>query len=129
MIKVKVAFLKVRLFPVNQGFLKTFQIALIGWIKAGPPKNVNSTEKEKLNPSPLVTRLKLTGLLNGSLAEKRIWPFSQDAVNPERATDWLAHDNDEKFKEIEPELASAIVHSYSSSTSCGVYVTLYIGPS
>jgi len=25
-------------FPVNQGFLKTFQIVLIGWIKAGPPK-------------------------------------------------------------------------------------------
>jgi len=23
-------------FPANQGFLKTFQIALIGWIKAGP---------------------------------------------------------------------------------------------
>jgi len=25
-------------FPANQGFLKTFQIALIGWLKAGPPK-------------------------------------------------------------------------------------------
>jgi len=25
-------------FPANQNFLKTFQIALIGWIKAGPPK-------------------------------------------------------------------------------------------
>jgi len=24
--------------PANQGFLKTFQIALIGWIKAGPLK-------------------------------------------------------------------------------------------
>jgi len=26
-------------FSVNQGFLKTFQIVLIGWIKAGPPKS------------------------------------------------------------------------------------------
>jgi len=25
-------------FPANQGCLKTFQIALIGWIKGGPPK-------------------------------------------------------------------------------------------
>jgi len=25
-------------FPANQSFLKTFQIALIGWIKAGPSK-------------------------------------------------------------------------------------------
>jgi len=25
-------------FPANQGFLKTLQIARIGWIKAGPPK-------------------------------------------------------------------------------------------
>jgi len=24
--------------PANQSFLKTFYIALIGWIKAGPPK-------------------------------------------------------------------------------------------
>jgi len=38
MIKTKVAFLKGRLFPANQGFLKTFQIVLIGWIIAGPPK-------------------------------------------------------------------------------------------
>jgi len=36
MIKTKVAFLDGRLFSANQGFLKTFQIALIGWIKAGP---------------------------------------------------------------------------------------------
>jgi len=33
MIKTKVAF-----FQKNQGFLKTFQIALIGWVKAGPLK-------------------------------------------------------------------------------------------
>jgi len=26
-------------FSANQGFLKTFQIVLIGWIKAGPPKS------------------------------------------------------------------------------------------
>jgi len=32
MIKTKVAFLEGRLFPANQDFLKTFQIALIGWI-------------------------------------------------------------------------------------------------
>jgi len=38
MIKTKVAFLESRLFSVNQGFLKTFQIALIGRKKAGPPK-------------------------------------------------------------------------------------------
>jgi len=39
MIKTKVAFLEGRLFPANQGFLKTFKIAVIGWmIKAGPPK-------------------------------------------------------------------------------------------
>jgi len=38
MIKVKVAFLEGRLFSANQGFLKAFENALIGWIKAGPPK-------------------------------------------------------------------------------------------
>jgi len=55
MIKTKVAFLEGRLFSsqsdlfenfsnwagfftANQRFLKTFQIALIGWINAGPPK-------------------------------------------------------------------------------------------
>jgi len=38
MIKTKVAFLQGRLFPANQSFLNTFYIALIGWIKAGPPK-------------------------------------------------------------------------------------------
>jgi len=38
MIKTKVDFWRTGLFPVNQNFLKTFQIALIGWIKAGPPK-------------------------------------------------------------------------------------------
>jgi len=38
MIKTKVAFWKASFFPANQGFLKTFQIALIGWIKADPPK-------------------------------------------------------------------------------------------
>jgi len=38
MIKAKVIVLEGRLFPTNQGILKTFQIALIGWIKAGPPK-------------------------------------------------------------------------------------------
>jgi len=37
MIKTKVAFLE-DFFSANQGFLKTFQIILIGWIKAGPPK-------------------------------------------------------------------------------------------
>jgi len=26
-------------FPANQGFLKTYQIAVVGWIKAGPLKN------------------------------------------------------------------------------------------
>jgi len=39
MIKTKAAFLEGRLFPANQGFLKTFFIALIGWLKAGPPKS------------------------------------------------------------------------------------------
>jgi len=34
-----VAFLDGRLFSANHGFLKTFQIVLIGWIKAGPPKS------------------------------------------------------------------------------------------
>jgi len=34
----KVAVLEGRLFSANQGFLKTFQIVLIGWIKASPPK-------------------------------------------------------------------------------------------
>jgi len=38
MIKAKVAFCRAGFFPTNQGFLKTFQIALIGWIKTGPPK-------------------------------------------------------------------------------------------
>jgi len=42
MIKTNVAFLEDRLFfsqsGLFEGFLKTFQIALIGWIKAGLPK-------------------------------------------------------------------------------------------
>jgi len=38
MIKTKVDYLEGRLFPANQSFMKTFQIALIGWIKAGLPK-------------------------------------------------------------------------------------------
>jgi len=38
MIKTKVAFLEGRVFSNQKSFLKTFQIALIGWIKAGPPK-------------------------------------------------------------------------------------------
>jgi len=38
MINAKVAFLEGWLFSVNQAFLKTFQIALICWIKAGPQK-------------------------------------------------------------------------------------------
>jgi len=40
MIKTKVALLEDWLFPANQSFLKTFQVALIGWIKAGPPKKL-----------------------------------------------------------------------------------------
>jgi len=38
MIKTKVAFWRASFFSANQGFLKTFQIVLIGWIKADPPK-------------------------------------------------------------------------------------------
>jgi len=38
MIKTKVAFWRAGFFPANQGFLNSFQIALISWIKAGPPK-------------------------------------------------------------------------------------------
>jgi len=40
MIKSKVAFWRAGFFPAKQSFLKTFQIALIGWIKAGPPKKL-----------------------------------------------------------------------------------------
>jgi len=32
----KSGFFRGRLFPTNQSSLKTFKIALIGWIKAGP---------------------------------------------------------------------------------------------
>jgi len=39
MIKTNVAFSEGQLFPANQSFLNTFSIALIGWIKASPPKN------------------------------------------------------------------------------------------
>jgi len=59
MIKTKVAFLEGWFFPANQGFLKTFQIALIGWIKADPPKTIyilyilnNAVEAEDA-PHPL----------------------------------------------------------------------------
>jgi len=38
MIKTKVAFWRAGFFSANQGFLKAFLIALIGWIKAGLPK-------------------------------------------------------------------------------------------
>jgi len=36
--KQKWFFWRASFFPANQGFLKTFQIVLIGWIKASPPK-------------------------------------------------------------------------------------------
>jgi len=36
--KNKVDFLEGPLFPANQRSLKAFNIALIGWMKAGPPK-------------------------------------------------------------------------------------------
>jgi len=39
MIKAKVAFWRAGFFSANESFLKTFQIALIGWIKAGHPKS------------------------------------------------------------------------------------------
>jgi len=39
MIKQKWHFWRAGFFLANQSFLKTFQIALIGWIKAGPPKS------------------------------------------------------------------------------------------
>jgi len=38
MIKTKVPFWRADFFPANQGFLKTYEIALLGWIKADPPK-------------------------------------------------------------------------------------------
>jgi len=38
MIKTKVAFMEgPGFFPANLGFLNSYQIALIGWKKAGPP--------------------------------------------------------------------------------------------
>jgi len=45
MIKTKMAF-----FPANQSFLKTFQFVLIGWIKAGPPKNRTENRKKEKRP-------------------------------------------------------------------------------
>jgi len=39
MIKIKVAFLRADFYPANQSNLKSVQKSLIGWIKAGPPKN------------------------------------------------------------------------------------------
>jgi len=38
MIKIKVAFWRAGFYPVSQNNLKSFQKALIGWKKAGPPK-------------------------------------------------------------------------------------------
>jgi len=38
MIKTKVAFLEAGFYPANQSNLKSFQKALIGWKKSGPPK-------------------------------------------------------------------------------------------
>jgi len=38
MIKTKMPFWKAGFFAANQGFLKTFQIVLISWKKAGSPK-------------------------------------------------------------------------------------------
>jgi len=38
MIQTKVAFWRAGFFLANQGFLKTFLIDLIGWTKAGHPK-------------------------------------------------------------------------------------------
>jgi len=39
MIETKVFFWKAGFYPANQNNLKGFQKALIGWKKAGPPKN------------------------------------------------------------------------------------------
>jgi len=38
MIKQKRIFWRAGFFPANHSCLKTFQIVLIGWIKASPPK-------------------------------------------------------------------------------------------
>jgi len=38
MIKTKVAFFGGPAFSASQSFLNSFLIALIGWIKSGPPK-------------------------------------------------------------------------------------------
>jgi len=40
MIKTKAAFLEGWLFSSQSGVFENFQIALIGWIKAGPPKKL-----------------------------------------------------------------------------------------
>jgi len=39
MINTKVAFWRAGFYPANQSNLKSFQKTLIGWKKAGPPKN------------------------------------------------------------------------------------------
>jgi len=39
MIETKAAFWRPGFFQPIKAFRNTFQIALIGWIKAGPPKN------------------------------------------------------------------------------------------
>jgi len=38
MIKTKVAFYEAGFFLANHGFLKPFEVALIGWIKVRPSK-------------------------------------------------------------------------------------------
>jgi len=55
--KTKAAFLEGRLFPANQSFQKAFQIALIGWIKAGPPKKPSNCSDwlDKSRPSKKAT--------------------------------------------------------------------------
>jgi len=40
MVKAKVFFWRAGFFQANQSFLKISRIALIGWIKAGPPKKL-----------------------------------------------------------------------------------------
>ena len=47
----------------------------------------NRKVKETLNLGPFAVRVKLTGLLKGSMAERRMSPLPQSAVNPESEID------------------------------------------
>ena len=63
----------------------------------------NCKVKEKLNFGPFAVKVKLTGLVNGSAAERRMSPFPQSTVNPKSGIDPFLQSAVEKDLKKNPE--------------------------